>query len=150
MSNTERFTIRAAVYLLLVKSEKVLLLRRFNTGWRNGEYTLPAGHVDGGESIRSEVCREAKEEIGITIKPSDLQFAHVMHQRDNHEYIDFYFVAKTWDGEPKNCEPEKCDNLRWVPLNDLPDNVIPNVKQALNAYASNEDYSEFGWNYVVK
>jgi mutator protein MutT len=146
MSNAERFTIRAAVYLLLVKDGKVLLLRRFNTGWRNGEYTLPAGHVDGGESIRSELCREAKEEIGITIKPSDLQFTHVMHQQDNHEYIDFYFVAKTWNGEPTNCEPEKCDDLRWVPLNGLPDNVIPNVKQALIAYAAHEGYSEFGWN----
>ena len=145
MSDTERFTLRAAVYLLLIKDGTVLLLRRFNTGWRNGEYTLPAGHVDGDESIRSELCREAREEIGITIKPSDLRFAHVMHQRDNHEYIDFYFVARSWEGEPTNCEPEKCDDMQWVPFNNLPENVIPNVKQALIAYATGEGYSEFGW-----
>jgi ADP-ribose pyrophosphatase YjhB (NUDIX family) len=85
------------------------------------------------------------EEVGITIKPSDLQFAHAMHQRDNHEYIDFYFVAKTWSGEPTNCEPEKCDDMQWAPLNNLPENVIPNVKQALAAYTAGEGYSEFGW-----
>ena len=134
---SERYTLRAAAYLVLVKDGKVLLLRRSNTGWRDGEYTLPAGHVDGDETIRAELCREAMEEIGITITPADLEFAHVMHQRDNHEYIDFYFAAKTWDGEPTNCEPEKCDDLRWV---------IPNVKQALKAYAAHEGYSEFGWN----
>jgi len=145
MSNMERFTLRAAVYLLLIKEGKVLLIRRFKTGWRDGEYTLPAGHVDGGESVRAELCREAKEEIGISIKPADLQFVHVMHQRDKQEYIDFYFAAKTWEGEPANCEPEKCDDLRWVPLNELPENVIPNVKQALAAYAAGDGYSEFGW-----
>ena len=145
MSNMERFTLRAAVYLLLIKEGKVLLIRRFKTGWRDGEYTLPAGHVDGGESVRAELCREAKEEIGISIKPADLQFVHVMHQRDKQEYIDFYFAAKTWEGEPANCEPEKCDDLRWAPLNELPENVIPNVKQALAAYAAGDGYSEFGW-----
>jgi len=145
MSNMERFTLRAAVYLLLIKEGKVLLIRRFKTGWRDGEYTLPAGHVDGGESVRAELCREAKEEIGIGIKPADLQFVHVMHQRDKQEYIDFYFAAKAWEGEPVNCEPEKCDDLRWVPLNELPQNVIPNVKQALAAYAAGDGYSEFEW-----
>jgi mutator protein MutT len=145
MTNTDRFTIRAAVYLILIKDEKVLLLRRFNTPWRNGEYTLPAGHVDGGEPIRMALCREAKEEVGIVVKPADLKFAHVMHQYENYEYVDLYFVASSWEGEPTNCEPEKCDELRWAPLHDLPANVIPNVKQALTSFADNNYYSEFGW-----
>lgn len=146
MTTTERFTLRAAVYLLLIKDGKVLLLRRFNTAWRNGEYTLIAGHIDGGESVRTALCREAKEEVGITIEASGLQFAHVMHQHDNNDnYIDFYFVAESWKGEPSNCEPEKCDDMQWTSLSDLPENVIPNVKQALTAYAAGEGYSEFGW-----
>lgn len=145
MTNTDRFTLRAAVYLLLVKDGEALLLRRSNTGWRDGEYTLPAGHVDGNEPIRSELCREAKEEIGIIIQPSDLQLVHVMHQRGDHEYIDFYFIAKRWQGEPANCEPEKCDDMQWAPINELPANTIPNVKQALRAYDAGEYYSEFGW-----
>ena len=123
----------------------MLLLRRFGTGWRDGEYTLPAGHVDGSETIRAELCREALEEIGIAIEPRALKFAHVMHQRDNHEYIDFYFTTKTWNGEPKNCEPNKCDDLGWFSLKNLPENILPNVRQALAAYTSNESYSEFGW-----
>lgn len=143
--STERFTLCVAAYALLIKDGKVLLIRRFNTTWRDGEYTLPAGHVDGDETIRSELCREVREEVGVIIKPSDLQFAHVMHQRDNHEYIDFYFVAKNWEGEPSNCEPEKCDDMQWALLDELPENVIPNVKQALTAYAAGCGYSEFGW-----
>lgn len=143
---TERFTLRAAAYLLLIKNGEVLLLRRHNTGWHDGEYTLPAGHIDGGETIRSELCREAIEEVGCTVSPDDLRFAHVMHQRDNNEYIDFYFVAQNWQGEPTNCEPEKCSEVQWFAINNLPVNILPNVKQALNAYAAGRAYSEFGWN----
>ncbi len=141
----ERFTLRAAVYLLLVKEGKVLLLRRSNTGWRDGQYTLPAGHVDGNSPIRAELCREAKEELGIILEPSDLDFMHVMHQRDNAEYVDFYFLATNWQGEPRNCEPEKCDDMLWAPLDELPENTVPNVRQALAAHASGSAYSEFGW-----
>lgn len=144
MTKSERFTLRPAVYLILIRDNKVLLLRRFNTGWRNGDYTLPAGHVDGRESIRTALSREAAEEVGVTVQPAALKFAHVMHQYDNHEYVDFYFVATAWDGEPTNLEPEKCDDVRWFSLEDLPENIIPNVRQALDAYAKKSYYSEYG------
>lgn len=140
----ERYTLRAAAYLILIKDGEVLLSRRFNTEWRNGEYSLVAGHLDAGESIRMAMCREAKEEAGITIALADLHFVHVMHQVENKEYFDFYFTATKWEGEPTNQEPDKCDDLRWFPLDALPTNLVPNVAQALAAYARGEYYSEFG------
>jgi 8-oxo-dGTP diphosphatase len=140
----DRFTLRAAAYLLLVQDGKVFLARRFNTGWRDGEYSLVAGHLDAGESIRATVCREAKEEAGIDIEPADLKFVHVMQHYESAEYFDFYFTATKWDGEPTNCEPETCDDMRWFSLKELPGNLVPNVRQALDAYMCDEYYSEFG------
>src|SRR5260370_41210578 len=32
------------------------------------------------------------------------------------------FTAISWQGEPKNTEPDKPDDVRWLPLNDLPHN----------------------------
>lgn len=140
----DRHTLRAAAYLIIIKDGKVLLSRRFNTGWRNGDYSLVAGHLDAGESIRTTMTREAKEEAGIGIKEADLKFVHVMQQYEDAEYFDFYFTAKTWDGEPVNCEPEKCDDMSWFSLDALPDNLVPNVRQALEAFKAGEHYSEFG------
>jgi len=138
----ERFTLRAAAYLVLIKDGKILLSRRFNTGWRNGDYSLVAGHLDPGESIRTTVCREAKEEAGIDIALDDLKFVHVMQQYEDAEYFDFYFVATKWEGEPTNCEPDKCDDMRWFGLDKLPENLVPNVRQAIEKYKSGEFYSE--------
>ncbi len=149
MTHEERFTLHAAAYLILIRDDRILLSRRFNTAWRNGDYSLIAGHLDPGESIRTTMVREAKEEAGVAIQLADLQFVHVMQQYENAEYFDFYFTADTWEGEPTNCEPDKCDDIRWFPLDELPENLVPNVKQALEKYKSNEHYSEFGMDTLI-
>jgi 8-oxo-dGTP pyrophosphatase MutT (NUDIX family) len=145
MSGTH-FTIHAAVYLLLVKDSKVLLLRRFNTGWSDGMYTLVAGHLDGDEPLTAAMCREAREEAGITVKPEDLVFAHVLHRSaSDRDYLDFFFTARLWGGEPHNTEPAKCDNMQWFPLDALPENILPYVKQVITTTKKGTHFSETGW-----
>jgi len=117
-----------------------------NTGYEDGNYGVIAGHLDGGESVTAAMVREAEEEAGIIIVPSDLRVAHVMHRtKDDGERIDFFLTAKTWQGEPTNKEPHKCDDLSWFEINHLPSNVIPYVKSAIQDYSREISFSEFGW-----
>lgn len=144
----ERFKLRGAVYLMLLKDDKILLLRRYQTGWQDGNYSLVSGHIDGNEAFSTAMLREAQEEAGITIDPKDLRFAQAVHRRDdqdNREYIDMFFAAGTWQGEVTNMEPEKCDELAWYPLKALPDNIVPGVKAALDSYNAGQGYVEVGW-----
>jgi 8-oxo-dGTP diphosphatase len=136
----ERFKIKVAVYIILLREGKVLLGRRINTGWQDGNYGLPAGHLEAGESIVEALLRETREEIGIMLAPEDVAFVHTMHRRS--DYIDMYFVAKQWSGEPKNTEPEKCDELAWFALDALPSNMIPPVRVALEHYQNGILFSE--------
>lgn len=142
----ERFKLRAAVYLLLIKDNKVLLSRRFNTGWMDGNYSLIAGHLDGDETVSQAMIREAFEEANVTIKKENLIPATVIHRKSDKEYIDFFFVAKNWIDEPKIGEPDKCDDLSWFPLNDLPDNLLPYIKEAIENYKNKIAFFESGWN----
>jgi 8-oxo-dGTP diphosphatase len=142
----ERFRVRAAVYLILMKEDQVLLLRRYNTGWMDGHYSLIAGHLDGNEPITDAMIREAEEEARITIAKEDLIPATVIHRTStDQEYIDFFFVAKKWQGEPKIGEPNKCDALTWYPLNKLPENILPHITAALESYNKKIPFTEFGW-----
>jgi 8-oxo-dGTP pyrophosphatase MutT (NUDIX family) len=144
---TERFTVVPAVHLLLLRGEEVLFLRRYNTGYEDGRWSLPAGHLDGSETVADAVVREAREEIGIDLEPTELEFAHVMHRRidGGPERVDFFFAARTWLGEPQVMEPAKCDGLSWHALDSYPIDVIPYVAAALVGYGSRTRYSEFGW-----
>jgi 8-oxo-dGTP diphosphatase len=141
----ERFKMIASVYLLFVKDGKILLLRRCNTGYEDGNYGLVAGHLDAHESLTQGAIREAKEESGVTIDPQDLKVVTTMHRRQNDERVDFFFEVTKWSGEPLNTEPDKCDDLSWFPLDELPENTIPYIRQAIECYRSGVIYSEFGW-----
>lgn len=61
------------VYVALLRDQSVLLQRRQNTGLMDGYFSCAAaGHVEPAESPTAAACREATEELGIHIAPSDL------------------------------------------------------------------------------
>lgn len=138
-----------ASYLVLLKDDQVLLSRRFNTGYEDGKYSLVAGHVDPGETFTQCIIREAREEAGIVLDPEDLKAVHFMHRdsrkKELNERIDVFFLAEDWQGTPKNKEPKKCDDLSWFNLDDLPQNTLPYIKEALKNIQNKSYYSEFGW-----
>jgi 8-oxo-dGTP diphosphatase len=126
-----------SVYVFLVDGERALLMRRFNTGFEDGSYSTIAGYLDGDESVQAAAVREAREETGVEIAPEDLEPIGVMHRNTpepRHERVDFFFVARRWRGEPRNLEPDKCDDLGWFPLAALPENTIGYVGRALTNY----------------
>ena len=133
------------MHLFLVREGQVLLLRRFNTGYEDGKYSVVAGHLDGGEEVKTAAIREAREEVGIELSPQDLHVVGVMHRQSDDERIDFFLVANEWAGRIANCEPDKCDRLAWFDLDDLPENVIPYVRRALDNYRRGKWFDEFGW-----
>ena len=138
-----------AAYLILIKENKILLLRRFNTGYEDGNYSFIAGHVEKGESFIECIIRETKEEANIEITKKDLKTVHIMHRKsmDNNypDRIDTFILATKWKGEIKNNEPNKCDDLSWFDLDNLPKNTINYIKQAIENIKKNNFYSEFGF-----
>jgi 8-oxo-dGTP diphosphatase len=141
----QKFKLIPAVHLFLIREGKVLLLRRFNTGYGDGNYSVVAGHMEGSEEVKSAAIREAREEAGVRIAPSDLEVVGVMHRMSDEERIDFFLVCKHWEGEIFNAEPDKCDDLSWFVLDDLPDNMIPYVRQALSNFRKEVWFGSFGW-----
>lgn len=134
-----------SVYLFLIKKNKILLLRRYNTGYEDGNYSLPAGHLNNNETITNALCREVKEEIGVKVKPMDIKLVHIMHRKENDIRVDLFYTTEKYEGKPTNTEPEKCDDLRWASLKYLPKNTVPYISFAIKNYLNNVLYSEIGW-----
>ena len=140
------FTFIAASYLFLIRDGKILLQRRYQTGFEDGNYGVPSGHLDGMETVREGCAREMKEEIGIDLNLDHVQIVHIMHRKKTKdERFDFFCTTNKYEGEIKNCEPHKCDDLSWFAINDLPVNTIDYVQKAIESYRRGEPYSEYGW-----
>jgi 8-oxo-dGTP diphosphatase len=135
------------VNLLLRDGEKLLLGRRAGTGFAGGRYSVPAGHLELGETVVDSLVREAREELGITIAPSDVAFVQVMHNAFGLGRLAFFFEVRTWSGEVTNTEPDKCDDLRWFDLTDLPADMVPYIREAIDTYSAGgqAQLTFYGW-----
>jgi 8-oxo-dGTP diphosphatase len=154
VTGTGRFVVVPASYVFLLRDgdtgQEVLLQLRQNTGYMDGHWAAAAaGHVERGETALDAAHREAAEEIAVTAL--DLEFVTAM-QRTQHadpidERIDFFFTARHWSGEPRIVEPAKCAELRWCPLDALPEPVVPHEMEVLRGLRSGTTtaYSTFGF-----
>jgi 8-oxo-dGTP diphosphatase len=148
----DRFVVVPAAYVLFLREREsdgagfpgadgceVLLQLRQGTGYRDGHWaTAAAGHVEKGESVFAAARREAREELAVTV--DELVPLCAMHRTYGamlaepiDERVDYFFTTRTWSGEPRIVEPDKCADLRWFGLTELPEPVVPHELEVLQA-----------------
>ncbi len=79
-----------------------------------------------------------------------MHFVHVAHRHGENDeeiidWVDVYFKADSWEGQPYNAEEDKSERLDWLDLNNLPENIVPPQRAALLHIAKGDFYSEYGW-----
>jgi 8-oxo-dGTP diphosphatase len=150
----ERFKAAVAVYALLRRDDRVLLVRRAGSGFHDGELSLPAGHVDEGEDALSAVVREIGEELLLTVDASHCTLALTGHSGPEHlgddAYVDLFFTVDEWTGEPTVGEPEKISELVWASPTELPHDVVPYVAEAVAAIVGPSNPRLLMWHWAAE
>jgi ADP-ribose pyrophosphatase YjhB (NUDIX family) len=149
-----RHKMAVAAHLVLTDERgNVLFLRRANTGYADGEWSIPAGHVDPGETLIEACVRETAEELAVQLAENEIRGVLLQHKRDtdNEERLDIFFTAVLPSGQtPRIAEPDKCDGLEWAPIGTPPEPLVAYVDAALKAINSDRtgflNYFGFGRN----
>ncbi|MGD8200095.1 dihydrofolate reductase [Ornithinimicrobium sp. W1679] len=141
-----RFQVVPAAYLALLRGPaddpEVLLQLRSGTGFMDGWWACAAaGHVEAGETAYRAAAREALEEVGVQVDPSDLAPVAVIQRTcalpdPLEQRVDLFFATRSWTGEPSVQEPDKAQELRWWPLAQLPPRTVPHERRALEHLAA--------------
>lgn len=141
----EREKFLCAIYMLFIKDGKVLVQRRQGTKLWSGYLALPAGHVDSGENVYETLVKEAKEELSIDISINDIEDTFVVNRKNKilPPYFDVYFVLNNYNGTIKIAEPEKCKELKYVDMNNLPSDMIDFEVDAIKNYLKGIKFSVF-------
>lgn len=134
----------SAIYMI-IKNEngEILFQRRCGSKLWPDFLGLPAGHVDKGEDVYQALVREAREELNIDINVKNIEDTFVVNRINKNlkPYYDVYFVIKNYKGIIKINEPNKCQELKWVLLDNMPDDVIEFEKIALTNYKKGIKFS---------
>ena len=119
------------------KYKEMVLLGLRKGAHGEGQWSLPGGHMELGESFLDVCRREVKEETGLDVREVEpLGFTNDVFEEDGLHYVTLFFDA-IWDGrqEPRNLEPDKCESLEWKDVHDLPKNLFPPLRRALETNA---------------
>ncbi|NKJ49631.1 NUDIX hydrolase [Burkholderia sp. SG-MS1] len=129
--------------LFLNDNDECLFIQRANTGHRDGQYSLVAGHLEPGESIEACAIRESKEEAGVTIAPGTLDFSLVMRRDSEQNRISFFLSCRAWQGVLTNMEPHKCSGFVWAKLDNPPAPTVDYVANALERIREGVQLADF-------
>ena len=148
----KRYESKVAEFLVLTRETsngtEILLQRRCNTGYMDGKYDMAcSGHLESGESFSMAMVREAKEEIGIDIHEKDLNLVSVIHPYEE-DYINIFFATQKFEGTSQIKEKEKCDDLRWFNIKNVPDNTIEKIKQVIKCMENDIIYDDGNFSHL--
>ena len=141
------FQVIPAAYLLLLRgsgdeTEVLLQLRGPGASYMVGHWASgAAGHVEYGESVAVAASREAREELGIQVEPGEVEPLCALQRSEPgnpdpiEQRVDFFTTCRRWAGEPRILEPDKCLELRWCRLGELPSPVVPHEQHVLRHLA---------------
>jgi 8-oxo-dGTP diphosphatase len=119
------------VFVISPTKEILLGLRRNSHG--AGEWSLPGGHLNPGESLLNCAIREVKEETDIDIQfASFVDFTEDLFPTENLHYITMFYKTQLYDmAVPSLMEPEKCAGWEWFPTDNLPKPLFKPLKNII-------------------
>ena len=132
--------------ILVDRDRRVLLQRRSDSG----HWGLPAGVVDVGDSVLDALAKEVREETGLTVERAELfgvytdpRFSVTYPNGDEVQTFTVAFLVHEWSGQ-LSADSDEVTDVRFFPLNALPENLYPIHRETLN------DYLAFSGKPIVK
>ncbi|MFI5090319.1 MAG: NUDIX hydrolase [Terriglobales bacterium] len=130
---------------VIIENGRALLVRR-GTEPLKGEWSIPGGVVELGETLRQAAVREAKEETGLEVEAGEVLEVVDRIMRDPEHKVQYHyvlvdFICRRISGEAK--AGADASELRWIPPEELDgfpiaDSAAAVVRKAFERAAQNQ------------
>jgi ADP-ribose pyrophosphatase YjhB (NUDIX family) len=111
---------------VVIAENRVLLIRRGRPPLE-GEWSLPGGRLELGESVEHAVVREVREETGLDVEPLQLLGVYDLIDRDDEGAVRYHYVLVDWICRPMAgqiesalCAVDDATDVCWAGRDDLP------------------------------
>jgi 8-oxo-dGTP diphosphatase len=107
--------------------------------------SVPGGKVEFLETLENATIREIKEEVGLDITVNQiLCTAETINPENNEHWISIIYLTNVIAGEFHNCEPDKIADVKWFPINDIPENIACFTQPAIRLLNENNIMNKSG------
>jgi len=124
--------VRVGVGVFVYTEQGYVLLKRQGSHGA-GQWSLPGGHLEFGETVEQCAVRETREELGIELTGCTPvgYWSEDFFPEHQKQYITLY-VYGTGVGNPKIMEPNKASDIITVDLDNFPDNLFVGTANAVH------------------
>ncbi len=117
---------RVGIAVIIIRDGKMLIGKR-KSSLGLGSWAPPGGHLEFGETPEACAARETMEEAGLVLR----DIRHAAFTSDvidgTKHYVTLFLTAHA-TGEPRVCEPDKCERWEWHTWDDLPQPLFPSLQ----------------------
>jgi len=108
------------VVLVFIQNSEGKFLIQKRSERKNGKFATTGGHPKSGESSLQGIITEVKEEIGLDIKPEDLQLYFSGISYEAQRIWDAYYMKMDIENiEELKLQEEEVDSIQWCTTEEI-------------------------------
>ena len=108
------------VVLIFIQNSEGKFLIQKRSEIKNGKYATTGGHPKSGETSLQGIVTEVKEEIGLDIKPEDVQLYYGGRSDEEQVFWDDYYIKLDIPNiEELKLQKEEVDSVHWFSAEEI-------------------------------
>lgn len=115
------------VVLSFIQNSKGEFLVQKRSKQKNGKFASTGGHAKTGENSIEAIISEIREELGLTVLPSELNLIYSGREDTERVFFDIYYLKKDFDIESLTLQKEEVDFVEWDSIEKINELIANNL-----------------------
>jgi 8-oxo-dGTP pyrophosphatase MutT (NUDIX family) len=111
------------VLVFIQNSEGKFLIQRRSRKYKDGKLATTGGHVKAGTTSVEGIIEEIEEELGLSLKPSDLQVYFSGREDSSRVFYDDYYARVDADLADLKLQDDEVDEVLWMTVDEIRDAI---------------------------
>ena len=107
------------VVLVFIQNSQGKFLIQKRSKQKDGKYASTGGHPKTGETSIDGMITEIKEELGLTIKPEELELIFSGQEDVKQVFFDIYYMRKDFNISDLKLQKEEVDFVEWLSFKEV-------------------------------
>ena len=107
------------VVLVFIQNSQGKFLIQKRSKQKDGKYASTGGHPKTGETSIDGMITEIKEELGLTVKPEELELIFSGQENAKQVFFDIYYMRKDFNISDLKLQKEEVDFVEWLSFKEV-------------------------------